>query len=58
MADFEIQVLEIKSASISPNPVNVGNKFVLSVKITEKTNVLEPVYFYANEIYSGENDGN
>lgn len=58
MADFEIQVIEIKSASISPNPVNVGNKFVLSVKITEKTNVLEPVYFYANEIYSGEYDGN
>lgn len=58
MADFEIQVPEITSASISPNPVNVGNEFVLSVKITEKTNILEPVYFYVNEIYSGEYDGN
>lgn len=58
MADFEIQVPEIKSVSISPNPVNVAGKFVLSVKVTEKTKVIEPVYFYVNEIYSGEYNGN
>ena len=58
MGNFEIQVPEIKSVSILPNPVNVAGKFVLSVKVTEKTKVLEPVYFYANEIYSGEYNGN
>lgn len=54
MADYTIDIVDVSTASISPNPVNANAKFTLSVKITESTKVLEPAIIYLDEIYMGE----
>lgn len=44
----------INSASFSVNPVLFNGKTVLTVSVTEEILILEPYYYYSNDIYSGE----
>lgn len=55
MADqYTVLIPEITAASFSVNPVNINGKTILSVSVTEKTTILEPVKIYSGEFYSGE----
>ena len=51
---YQVQVPSIKSATITPNPVNFNVKFILSVSVEEETKTLEPYYYYSGDIYAGE----
>lgn len=55
MADqYSIMIPEITDASFSVNPADMNSKTSLSVTVIEKTIILEPVFSYSGEIYSGE----
>lgn len=57
MADESRTVIllpQIAAASISPNPVQINQKFVLTITAEEIEKFLEPVIYYSGEIYSGE----
>lgn len=51
---YTAEVPKIVSASFTPNPVNINTAMLLSVEVIEETVILTPVWFQANEIYSGE----
>lgn len=46
--------LTIDSASFSVNPVNINSTTILTVKVTEKEIIPEPVWNFSGETYSGE----
>lgn len=52
----DMEVLEISSASISPNPVSARQNFKLSVFITETDELFTTPYRYAGELYAKEGD--
>lgn len=55
MADeYTAQIPRIASALFAPNPVNMNTQTLLSVEVVEDTVILEPTWFYTNEIYCGE----
>lgn len=54
MDEYTAQIPVIVSASFAPNPANMNNPTVLSVQVTEQTVILEPTWFFTNEIYCGE----
>ena len=51
---YTAQIPDIESASISPNPVNMNGKFLISVLVSEITVTLEPYYYYSGDLYAGE----
>ena len=51
---YSVQIPSVDSATISPNPVEFNTKFLISVSVSEETIILEPQYYYSNEVYSGE----
>lgn len=51
---YEIEIPQVESARLSPNPVDFNTKFLISVEVIEKTITLEPQYYYSGEIYAGE----
>lgn len=51
---YTAQIPRVDSAVIHPNPVDMNTPFLLSVSVIEETITLEPAYFYAGEINSGE----
>lgn len=54
MSDYTAKIPVVVSAVFSPNPANMNTSTLLSVQVTEETVVLEPTWFYSDEIYSGE----
>lgn len=55
MADgITITVPRIDAATIAPNPAIINGTFTLSIRVSEESIVLDPVFFYAGEIHSGE----
>lgn len=44
----------IDAANLTPNPVSINARITLSITVTEKTIYLEPAFFYAGEVFSGE----
>ncbi|MBO5218782.1 MAG: hypothetical protein J6C52_05080 [Clostridia bacterium] len=57
MADESRTVIllpQIAAASISPNPVQINQKFILTITAEEIEKFLEPVIYYSGEIYAGE----
>lgn len=54
MPDYSIQIPKIETSSITPNPANINTPILVSVQVIEETLVLQPVWFYSGQIYSGE----
>lgn len=52
--EYPFNLPVIKNAAFSVNPTSINSKIVLSVEVVEEVIYLQPEYFYANEIYSGE----
>ena len=52
--EYIVLVPLVESATITPNPVEMNSKFILSVSVREKEIVLEPYSYHSNDIYSGE----
>jgi chitodextrinase len=46
--------LEFKNAVFSVNPAGINDKTVLTVTVEDVVRILEPLPFYAGEIYAGE----
>lgn len=44
----------VDSASISPNPAHINQYITISVSVSEDLILLDPVWFYSGQIYSGE----
>lgn len=44
----------IHAASFSKNPANINESTVLTVSVTDELVILEPIWWYSGEIYSGE----
>lgn len=44
----------IKSAVFSVNPVGINNKTILTIEVEDKVIVLQPYFYYSNDIFSGE----
>lgn len=51
---YQVQIPVVKTASITPNPVDFNTKFTLSVSVVEETITLEPYYYYSGDVYAGE----
>lgn len=45
---------EVVAAFITPNPVEMNVKCLLSVSVEERLTILEPTCFYSGEIFAGE----
>ena len=45
---------EIRSAVLTPNPAGINTSVRVSVSAEDVRVVLEPVWFYSGELYSGE----
>lgn len=54
MADFIVEIPKIDSASFSANPTYINNSIILTVAVSTETKILEPTYFYSDEVYAGE----
>ena len=51
---WAIKLFAVTAASISPNPVSINGKALLSVTVEETIKILEPELWYSGELYSGE----
>ena len=57
MADtVSVSVPDITAATITQNPVNVRATFKISVTVAEKTIELDPVWYFAGDLYAGEEE--
>lgn len=54
MENYPVVIPSITGAEFSVNPANINTKTKLSVSVSEVTIYLEPYYYYAGELYSGE----
>lgn len=52
--NYVITLPRIDAVSIVPNPSQINQTLSISVTVSEFQKVLEPVYFYAGELYAGE----
>lgn len=44
----------IDAAVMTPNPVSINQMLRLAITVSEIEIILQPVYYYAGEIYAGE----
>ena len=51
---WAIKLFAVTAASITPNPVSINGKALLSVTVEETIKILEPELWYSGELYSGE----
>lgn len=49
-----ITLPRITDARLTPLTVNTGQQYLVSVTVEEITVILEPVYPYSGQIYSGQ----
>jgi hypothetical protein len=54
MESYPVVIPSITWAEFSVNPANINTKTKLSASVSEVTIYLEPYYYYAGELYSGE----
>lgn len=52
--EYIISYPVITGITLSANPVKTGVKYTITVTAIEETRVLEPVWPYSNDVYSGE----
>lgn len=51
---YTILTPDITGVALAPNPVAFGDLVAVSLTITERNVVLEPVWYYCGEIFCGE----
>lgn len=54
MDGIEITLPSIQSVALTPNPVATEQTVTVSVVVTEIIKILEPVYPYSGDVFSGE----
>ena len=53
---YIIYVPKIESASFTVNPVDMNSPTKLIVSVVDQQVILEPYFYYAGDLYSGEAD--
>lgn len=51
---YSITLPQIDNVEISPRQTTTNGEFFIAVAVSEYTKILEPIYFYSDEIYAGE----
>lgn len=51
---YTVQIPDIINVEIQPNPVNINTNFILSVEASEKSIIIEPYFYFSDDIYAGE----
>lgn len=49
-----VLVPNVDNITITPNPVSINTSFLISVKVSEITKVLEPESVYCGTLYCGQ----